>query len=61
MGTAKTEGTEYMEFEAIQQPRYTLNEYGKLENVGGNGDYSSISTITDIRDKVIKASLIKYD
>jgi hypothetical protein len=98
MGTAKTEGTEYLSFEVIEQqlvtdamakgadaiiiegmdtitvgstsstsgnsyeqPRYILTEYGKLENVGGDGHYSSISTTTDIRDKVIKARLIKYD
>lgn len=44
-----------------QQPRYIMTEYGKLENVGGDGHYDSISTTTDIRDKVIRARLIKYD
>lgn len=98
MGTAQTEGTEYLTFEAIEQqlvtdamakgadaiiiqdmdtitvgstsstsgksdqkPRYILTENGKLKNVGGDGHYDSISTTTDIRDKVIKARLIKYD
>jgi hypothetical protein len=98
MGTAKTEGTEYLTFEVIEQqlvkdamskgadaiiidgmdtikvgstsstsgksagkPRYIVTEDGKLKNVGGDGHYSSISTTTDIRDKVIKARLIKYD
>ena len=98
MGTAQTEGTEYLEFEAIEQqlvtdamskgadaiiisdmetitvgstsstsgksyqkPRYIMTENGKLKNVGGDGHYDSISTTTDIRDKVIKARLIKYD
>ena len=98
MGSAKTEGTEYLTFEVIEQqlvtdamskgadaividgmdtvtvgstssttgksyekPRYIINENGKLKNVGGDGHYSSISTTTDIRDKVIKARLIKYE
>jgi hypothetical protein len=44
-----------------EQPRYVLTEYGKLENVGGDGHYDSISTTTDIRDKVIRARLVKCD
>ena len=44
-----------------QQPRHIMTEYGKLENVGGDGHYDSISTTTDIRDEVITARLIKYD
>ena len=98
MGTAKTEGTEYLTFEEIEQqlvtdamskgadaividgletvtigstgsttgntyekPRYTVNKNGELKNIGGDGHYSSISTTTDIRDKVINARLIKYE
>ena len=98
MGTAKTEGTEYLTFEAIEQqlvtdamskgadaividgmntvtvgstssttgnsyenPRYTFNKNGDLINIGGDGHYNSISTTTDIRDKVINARLIKYE
>ncbi len=97
MGTAQTEGTEYLSFEAIQQqlvqdamakgadgiiidgmdtikvgesrstsgksdegPRYVVTKDGKLKNVGGDGHYDSVSTTTDIRDKIIKAHLIKY-
>ena len=98
MGTAKTEGTEYLTFELIEQQlvkdamskgadaiiiegmdtitvgstsstsgksdgksRYILTDEGKLRNIGGDGHYSSISTTTDIRDKVIRARLIKYN
>ena len=97
MGTAKTEGTEYLTFEAIEQqlvtdamskgadaividdmdtvtvgstssstgnsyekPRYIITDDGRVENVGGDNHYKSISTTTDIRDKVINARLIKY-
>jgi hypothetical protein len=98
MGTAKTEGTEYLTFEAIEQqlvkdamskgadaiiiegmdtvkvgstsstsgqsnekPRYIATQDGKLKKVGGDGHYSSVSTTTDIRDKVIKARFIKFE
>jgi hypothetical protein len=43
------------------KPRYIMTDDGKIKNVGGDGHYNSISTTTDIRDKVIKARLIKYE
>lgn len=97
MGSALTEGTDYLTFETMQEqliedakargadgiliegmetvkigettstqgdshkePEYVATKDGKIKNVGGDGHYSSVATTTEIKDKVIRAKLIKY-